>query len=80
MEIFVFKTNVNTTQTAEKVHQLLLSDPQITKVTFDLEDCDKILRIESENLVQENIVHQLENIGIQVQELPDQIEEEIVDS
>ena len=50
--IFVFKTSVKTKMQAKKltphIHKIL---PK-AKWNFDLEDCDKILRIESE----ENVV------------------------
>jgi len=41
----IFKTNVEEAQTAKKVIDLLLQHFPGSTVTFDLEDCDKVLRI-----------------------------------
>ena len=48
----VFKTNVRTKKQARKVASLL----QPMKVNFDLEDCDKILRVEDEQINAEAVV------------------------
>jgi hypothetical protein len=45
----VFKTNITSEQMANRIlKQLTALWPEL-KVNFDLEDCDKILRVESEN-------------------------------
>ncbi len=47
MMVEVFKTNIDRKQTAAKVKmELLLLFPDC-KINFDLDDCDRILRIES---------------------------------
>jgi hypothetical protein len=45
MEILVFKTNVTSKRKAGKAGSLLTSVPAIEQWNFDLEDCDKVLRI-----------------------------------
>lgn len=45
MEILVFKTNVTSKKKVTKVDPLLSSVPAIKQWNFDLEDCDKVLRI-----------------------------------
>ena len=50
--IFVFKTSVKTKTQAKKLKQHIDKILPNEKWNFDLEDCDKILRIDSE----ENIV------------------------
>ena len=42
----VFKTNIETRQEAERIRKLLLDHLPTCRVNFDLEDCDKVLRIE----------------------------------
>ena len=42
----VFKTNIDDKLVAEEIRQLLLDHLPDCKVNFDLEDCDKILRVE----------------------------------
>ncbi|MDB4904332.1 MAG: hypothetical protein JWQ63_3613 [Mucilaginibacter sp.] len=45
MEILIFKTNVTSKKKASKVGTLLSSVQTIKQWNFDLEDCDKVLRI-----------------------------------
>jgi len=42
----VFKTNVDTEYFAGKITALLLTHFPLCKISFDLEDCDRVLRIE----------------------------------
>ena len=43
----VFKTNVQHTTIAKELSTELLAHLPNSKISFDLEDCDKVLRIES---------------------------------
>jgi len=47
MEILVFKTNVTSKKKVSMVAPLLTSFPTISQWNFDLQDRDKVLRIES---------------------------------
>ena len=51
----VFKTNVQEDSTASLVEQLLEHFPQ-SKINFDLEDCDKILRVEGSNVIPGKVI------------------------
>ena len=44
--IEVFKTNIENREEAERIRKLLLDQIPYSKVNFDLEDCDKVLRVE----------------------------------
>lgn len=56
--IFVFKTSVKTKKQIKALKpQIDLIFPK-AKWNFDLEDCNKILRIESE----ENVVHEIQKL------------------
>lgn len=60
----VFKTNVQEVAFANQiVEQLLEHFPSYT-VNFDLEDCDKILRIEGESIDTELICKLLEQANV----------------
>ncbi|MEJ0105481.1 MAG: hypothetical protein WDO19_24265 [Bacteroidota bacterium] len=41
------------------------------KWNFDLEDCDKILRIDSQTEISQPVIKLLQNIGFDCEELPD---------
>ncbi|HEV8283640.1 MAG TPA: hypothetical protein VGQ09_04980 [Chitinophagaceae bacterium] len=46
----VFKTNVENKNQAEQILKVLKKNFPRLKINFDLDDCDKILRVEGENL------------------------------
>jgi hypothetical protein len=54
--IEVFKTNVEEACHAKNVIALLLQHFPGSKINFDLNDCDKILRIEGENFAVEKVI------------------------
>ncbi len=61
--IEVFKTNVQELFEAEIcIYNLLTYFPE-SKINFDLEDCDKILRIDNQGIVNEKIVDIVNNCG-----------------
>lgn len=47
----VFKTNVQESCEADKLVHILLRHFPDSKINFDLEDCDKVLRVEGRDLV-----------------------------
>ncbi len=46
MSIEIFKTDVEDEQLATEVKMLLLGQFPLSRINFDLQDCDKVLRIE----------------------------------
>ena len=66
--ISVFKTNVNSSQES-KVLTLLNLLEDILKINFDFEDCDDILRIESNVNLAKEIVVLLDSNGFYCEEL-----------
>ncbi len=52
----VFKTNVEETEDANVLLQILISIFPAYKINFDLSDCDRILRVEGENIVMNKII------------------------
>lgn len=63
MIVEVFKTNVDQIETCEElIRQVLDQFPQ-SRVNFDMEDCDRILRVEADAVVPEKIIEILESNG-----------------
>lgn len=67
--IEVFKTNVPHYKVANFIVRLLNSKFPNCKINFDLEDCDKILRVEGNGFVNENIITHLDDLGFMCIEL-----------
>ena len=63
MEVLVFKTNVTSKKKVSKVSPLLTSYPGIQQWNFDLDDCDKILRVEGRNFTADGIILLLKETG-----------------
>jgi hypothetical protein len=59
----VFKTNVHRKNDAIRLLAVLLEEFPWYKINFDLEDCDKILRVEGERLSSEKIIRILNATG-----------------
>jgi hypothetical protein len=54
--IEVFKTNVEKDSQANSLVTLLLQHFPGSKINFDLQDCDKILRVEGENFMTDKVM------------------------
>lgn len=70
--IWVFKTSIDSSEDIDKATSLLnryIQSP--SKWNFDLEDCDKILRIEHHGPDILTVVSALKDSGIHCEELPD---------
>jgi hypothetical protein len=59
----VFKTNVEQTEHSEMLIDQLISHIPNSEINFDLEDCDKILRIEAESVSNKLIIGILHQNG-----------------
>ena len=69
--IEVFKTNVETIDESKIVLGVLAEKfPELT-INFDLEDCDKILRVEGNNLIIEQIISIIKAEDFYCEVLPD---------
>jgi len=56
MIVEVFKTNVNEAELAETLIRQVLDHFPDSRVNFDLEDCDNILRVEAKTVIPEKII------------------------
>ncbi len=63
--IEVFKTNVHKATEARHLVTLLLNHFPGSKINFDLEDCDKVLRVEGIHFVTEKVMNLLKESGFQ---------------
>jgi hypothetical protein len=65
--IWIFKTSVDSETIVQELSPIL---NQLTKTwNFDLEDCDKILRVESDKITPPIIIKALEKKGLICEEL-----------
>jgi hypothetical protein len=53
----VFKTNVRSVRKAKLIIQKLAEEFPAHKMNFDLNDCDKILRVQGTNILQEEVIN-----------------------
>ena len=65
----VFKTNVKRAGEAKRVIVELLHHFPDKKINFDLNDCDKVLRVEGENIMNCRIKDILSEHGFMCEEL-----------
>jgi len=63
MTVEVFKTNVNEVGISEELIRQLLNQFPDSRVNFDMEDCDRVLRVEAAIVVSEKIIEIIEANG-----------------
>ena len=59
----VFKTNVHEVATAKMLIQKLLDHFQADRISFDLEDCDRVLRVEGKRFFPDEIIDLMTSHG-----------------
>jgi hypothetical protein len=59
----VFKTNVQKSKQAKELIGLLRQYFPGSKINFDLKDCDKILRVEGNNLMPRQVISIIRQYG-----------------
>jgi hypothetical protein len=69
--VLVFKTSVTSCEEVIQLTPLLNQIISTQKWSFDLEDCDKILRVETNSLVPDRIIKLLNQMEFFCQELED---------
>ena len=65
----VFKTNVQQHEQADQLASVLRDRLDFCKINFDLEDCDKILRVEGKQISVEAIIEILSTHGLKCEVL-----------
>jgi hypothetical protein len=72
MKVEVFKTNVADPEQAKWIADQIERNFTVCKVNFDLDDCDRILRVAAENNIQSDLlIDLLKNVGCIAEALPD---------
>ena len=75
MQVEVFKTNVADTERARWLVRQIERNFTNCKVNFDLDDCDRILRVEFEGRMESDLlIDLLKNAGCIAEVLPDTIQ------
>ncbi len=69
MNVLVFKTDVSTPSIGKKLINELMTVLPIIRATIDMEDIDKVLRLESEHLKVETVVRTLGELGVKGREM-----------
>jgi hypothetical protein len=69
MEVLVFKTNLTDNTRVKDIESYLDIHPNIQKWNVDLQDCDNILRIESNGVAVNEVEKILFNAGYYCEEL-----------
>ncbi|MDI9872143.1 hypothetical protein [Flectobacillus roseus] len=69
--IFVFKTNISNRWQTRRLCKQFEEQLQVSYSNFDLEDCDKVLRIESSFEVSKQIIQLMQENGFSCEELVD---------
>jgi len=67
--IEVFKTNVQEVEQSNMIVEKLLEHFPNSLINFDLEDCDKILRIHAAAISNHKIIDLMNSFGYQCEEL-----------
>ena len=61
----VFSTNVQEAAQSDMLSILLLEHFPGSRISFDLDDCDKVLRVEGKGVIPEMVIHILGTRGYQ---------------
>ena len=70
-DLFILRTNIDKRSEFLSLKRDLQKIPGVRMCTIDLSDCDKVLRVECENLGIDKIVHQVSSHGFFCEELED---------
>ena len=71
MEVLVLKTNIRYKKQLKEVEPLLNNQDSILRWNIDLQDRDKVLRIESTALPINDVIQLIQNAGFHCEELAD---------
>lgn len=69
--VHFFKTNVDKQWDADMLCDLVQTEFTVERANFDLQDCDKIFRVESTVKVDDKVIALLHLHGFACEELPD---------
>ncbi|MEO4006007.1 hypothetical protein [Flavobacterium sp. CAU 1735] len=67
--LYIFKTTVKKKKDVKAISRIFEASNNILHFNFDLEDCDKILRVKSESLKATEILSLISHLGHDCEEL-----------
>ena len=68
-EIFVFRTNIKNKKQASALKQLFKDREPVLAFNVDLNDHDKVLRVEASGINSQDIISEIEQLGFICEEL-----------
>lgn len=72
MDLLIFKTNIKTKKKVKSLRAIFNKIPAVSDWSIDLEDIDKVLRIESTgHLAEKEVINQVNFLGFQCELLMD---------
>jgi hypothetical protein len=71
MEVLIFKTNIRYKKEINSIRRFIGGEPNIIKWNVDLQDIDKVLRIEASDIHPSTIQKLINEAGHYCEELPD---------
>jgi hypothetical protein len=69
MDILVFKTNIDREDDVMRVMSRKKEEARIRRWSVDREDCDKVLRVEADEILPDEIIEMINNAGYACEEL-----------
>lgn len=70
-QVLVFKSNIHDRMEASALCTALKSVPGVERCTVDLEDCDRVLRVQGDQLESNTLVKIVGDWGLSIEELTD---------
>jgi hypothetical protein len=70
-DVLVFRTSIRDEKDREKVADVLMHESHIRRWSVDHDDVDKVLRVESEHLLPDDVIRLIRKAGFECEELPD---------
>lgn len=72
MELHIFQTDIRSRKKLKPVKAMLNSHSDILRWSIDLEDIDKVLKVEAtENLSEDAVMDLVRHLGFHINRLPD---------
>lgn len=69
MDILVFKTNIDREDDVLRVMNRMKEEVRIRRWSVDREDCDKVLRVEADEILPDEIIEMIKTAGYACEEL-----------
>lgn len=70
-DVLVFKSNIHHSLEAQALCWALESVPGVERCTVDLDDCDRVLRVQGDHLESTSLVKIVSDWGVGIEELAD---------